>query len=68
MTTLCIRCHLPVTPPERVALGYCTCLPCGEHEARNRKFTVVPMHKSNYTVVSDMALLVGINNRGGNVR
>ena len=47
--------------------GYTTCLPCGEIEARKVKHTVVPMPKSNYILVTDMALLRGLNSshKGG---
>jgi len=38
---------------------------CGEIEAQKVKHTIVPMHKSNYVVVSDKADLKGINNKGG---
>ena len=50
---------------KRVALGFQVCLDCGERDARKRKHTVVPMHKSNYTVVSNKEDLKGINNKGG---
>jgi ribosomal protein L37AE/L43A len=47
--------------------GYRTCLVCGEKEARRVKHTIVPMPKSNYIVVSDVSLLVGLNSshKGG---
>jgi hypothetical protein len=38
---------------------------CGEHQALKVKHTIVPMHKSNYVVVSDKTDLKGINNKGG---
>jgi hypothetical protein len=49
----------------RVTAGFDTCLPCGEAEAREVKHTIVPMHKSNYVVISDRRDLAGINNKGG---
>ena len=52
----------------RVALGYLCCLACGDIEAKKRKFTIVPMHKSNYVAVFDKADLLGINNKGGLVK
>lgn len=54
-------------PPLRAQLGYKTCLPCGEQQARQRKFTVAPLPKSNYMVFSDMSLLKGLNSshKGG---
>ena len=50
---------------ERIRLGYDTCTECGEALARQRRHTVVPLHKSNYMVVTDQADLRGINNKGG---
>ena len=52
----------------RWALGYKFCLPCGDEYAKTKKFTVVPMHKSNYVACFDMADLKGINNKGGLVK
>lgn len=49
----------------RIEAGFDTCLPCGEHEAQRVRHTVVPMHKSNYMVISDKRDLMGINNKGG---
>jgi ribosomal protein L37AE/L43A len=46
---------------KRYALGYRTCLWCGEQAARNYKHCIVPMPKSNYIVVTDHALLIGLN-------
>ena len=51
--------------PARYQLGYRSCLKCGEVTAGKRKFTVVPMHKSNYVVISNKKELKGINNKGG---
>lgn len=63
----CVTCKRPV-PDARVALGYETCLICGEKAAKQRKHTIVPMHKSNYTVITSRAELLGINNKGGLVK
>ena len=52
----------------RIALGYQTCLVCGDKEAKARKFTIVPMHKSNYVAIFDRSDLLGINNKGGLVK
>jgi ribosomal protein L37AE/L43A len=51
----------------RVKLGYKHCLDCGEVRARDVKHCIVPMPKSNYIVVTDMALLIGLNtsHKGG---
>ena len=42
---------------ERKAIGYDTCTSCGDEDARLVKHTIVPMHKSNYVVVTDKSLL-----------
>jgi len=34
-------------------------------QARKRKHTVVPLHKSNYIKIEDLDDLKGINNKGG---
>ena len=57
---VCIKCGDKVTD-KRYELGYHTCLSCGEKEAKSYKHTIVPMPKSNYIVVTDMALLIGLN-------
>lgn len=56
--------------PRRWGLGYRTCLMCGEEEARQHRatWTIAPMHKSNYTLITDMQDLEGLNNKGGLVR
>ena len=46
-------------------LGYTLCMPCGEAAASRVSHTIVPMHKSNYMVISDLQDLKGINNKGG---
>lgn len=50
---------------KRISLGYDTCMTCGEAEANQRRYTVVPMHKSNYVPVTNLIDLRGINNKGG---
>lgn len=42
-------------------LGYNTCLPCGDKEARKVRHTIVPMNKSNYIVVTDVTILRQLN-------
>jgi hypothetical protein len=59
----CYHCDLSILPA-RNALGYDTCLPCGEKEAKKVRHTIVPMHKSNYIVVSDLSLLAQITRPG----
>lgn len=62
---LCTRCYAEFIEDERVVLGYLTCMPCGEEQARKKKHTVVPLHKSNYIVPANREELRGINNKGG---
>lgn len=49
--------------PARYALGFRTCLECGEVKAKQTRHTVAPMHKSNYILITDRDLLVGLNNK-----
>jgi ribosomal protein L37AE/L43A len=46
---------------ERFRIGYAICCPCGDDLAKSRKFTVVPMNKSNYMMVTDMTILKQLN-------
>ena len=48
---------------KRAAIGYKTCLPCGETAAKGVTRTVVPGHKSNYMLITNRAELIGINNK-----
>jgi hypothetical protein len=54
----------------RWELGYRTCLFCGEEQAREERthWCVVPMHKSNYVLVREKEMLLGVNNKGGLVK
>ena len=60
----CVHCGKEYST-ERWKLGYKHCMPCGEKLANDRVRTIVPMHKSNYMMITDMADLKGINNKGG---
>jgi hypothetical protein len=59
----CVYCATQVLPA-RAALNYETCLPCGEKQAKKVKHCIVPMHKSNYIVVSDITLLAQLTRPG----
>jgi len=43
-------------------------MPCGEAAAKQVKRCVVPMHKSNLVLITDVSDLKGINNKGGLVK
>ncbi len=64
MEFVCDKCGKPVNR-HRYEIGYTTCLTCGEASAKRHKHTIVPMHKSNYIVVTNREDLKGINNKGG---
>ena len=53
---------------QRWALGYKWCKDCGEEIAKHVTRTVVPMHKSNYFLCTNLEDLKGINNKGGLVK
>lgn len=63
----CVACRTEEVAAKRVealkknGAGFITCLRCGEADARKVRHTIVPMHKSNYVVVSDRALLKCLN-------
>jgi hypothetical protein len=63
---LCNKCGDHVLTA-RWKLGYSTCLACGDKQAKAVRHTIVPLPKSNYIVVTDMQLLVGLNSshKGG---
>ena len=56
----CISCG-DTYPPRRAQLGYNTCLECGDFAAREVKFTIAPLNKSNYVVISNPEDLKGLN-------
>jgi hypothetical protein len=60
--SFCTECGISF-PPQREALGYSTCLECGEHAAKQARmgWTVAPMHKSNYVLVTNPDLLKQFN-------
>jgi ribosomal protein L37AE/L43A len=64
---LCRKCGEEYSS-DRWKLGYKFCLECGDEVAKQVVRTVVPMHKSNYVLITDMTLLTGVNNKGGLVK
>lgn len=57
---MCVECGESYARARR-DLGYHTCVSCGEEAARKRKHCIVPMPKSNYIVVTDPEILLGLN-------
>jgi ribosomal protein L37AE/L43A len=58
---LCPSCYIEDIPLQRYALGYRTCLTCGEKQAKKVKHCVAPMNKSNYMLFTDVNLLKQLN-------
>ena len=65
--THCVYCSTEVND-KRVKLGYNTCMVCGDKEAKSKVFTVLPLHKSNYMLVTNREDLIGFNTKGGIVK
>lgn len=64
---ICTHCYAERVPPARWAKGWKTCMTCGDKLAKATVRTVVPMPKSNYILVTDPSLLIGLNSshKGG---
>jgi hypothetical protein len=62
----CVKCDDDIDP-RRAALGYRLCLWCGEEDAKaeRKSWTIAPLHKSNYMLLTNKEDLKGINNKGG---
>lgn len=59
-TQPCVCCGESV-PIKRAYIGYKTCPPCGEKQARQVRHTIAPMNKSNYMVFTDVSMLKQLN-------
>lgn len=64
MKPICSRCG-DTYSAKRANAGYRLCMLCGEAESRHTRHTIVPLHKSNYLLITDLEDLKGINNKGG---
>jgi hypothetical protein len=67
MNMRCRVCDEPIKKG-RWDIGYRVCLEHGDTIAKERKFTIVPMHKSNYVACFNRDDLKGINNKGGLIK
>ena len=63
----CRKCDDKVAK-KRWDLGYRLCLKHGDEVASRVVHCVVPMHKSNYMLVTNREDLIGVNNKGGLVK
>ena len=57
---MCVSCGDYFTD-RRLALGYRTCLDCGDAEARTMTWCTAPINKSNYMLISNPAELAQLN-------
>lgn len=66
MKPICIKCGEEFARG-RYTLGFRTCLLCGEEDAKaeRKSWTIAPLHKSNYMLLTNKEDLKGINNKGG---
>lgn len=58
---ICTCCYSVRVEPSRKRMARPTCMPCGEKIAKERKFTVAPLNKSNYMLFTDMEMLKQLN-------
>jgi ribosomal protein L37AE/L43A len=56
----CMHCGEPYELG-RMKLGYAFCLDCGDEIAKERKFTIAPLNKSNYVCITDITMLKQLN-------
>ena len=59
-TPTCTQCNAEYSA-KRAALGYRTCMSCGETASKGVTRTIAPLSKSNYVLVTDPRDLRGLN-------
>jgi len=62
---ICTSCYSVRVEPHRAKMARPVCMACGDKVANQVRRTIVPMHKSNYMLVTNLEDLKGINNKGG---
>jgi len=62
---ICTSCYSVRVEPHRAKAPRPVCMACGDKVANQVKRTIVPMHKSNYMLITNPEDLKGINNKGG---
>lgn len=61
-TMKCVNCSKPIIPKTRYTkLNIETCLDCGNHNAKLRRYTIAPINKSNYMLITDLEMLKQLN-------
>lgn len=60
---ICTTCYDNFINTARYQLGYSTCLPCGDLQAKQKaaKRTIAPINKSNYMFITDPEQLKQLN-------
>ena len=66
-TGICLQCG-DEFDIARYKLGLRVCMVCGDKLAHKVRRCIVPMHKSNYVLITDLNDLRGINNKGGLIK
>ena len=62
---ICTSCYSVRVEPHRAKALRPVCMACGDKVANQVRRTIVPMHKSNYMLITNPEDLKGINNKGG---
>lgn len=72
---LCVCCYGGHVNPERAKAlirnnSPITCIECGDQQAKQKAklYTIAPMHKSNYMLITNLDDLKGLNNKGGLIK
>jgi len=72
---LCVACYGGQVNPERARAlirngSPITCIECGDKIAKHKatQYTIAPMHKSNYMLITNLDDLKGLNNKGGLIK
>jgi hypothetical protein len=58
---ICVACYAVRVEPARRYLERPTCAGCGETEARAVRYTIAPLDKSNYVLITDPTILKQLN-------
>lgn len=59
-SAICTNCGDPFSTA-RLALGYTTCLPCGDEVAKTIRHLSAPLNKSNYVLITNLTDLKQLN-------
>jgi ribosomal protein L37AE/L43A len=57
----CVSCYRETVDERRWALGYHTCMTCGDKIAKAVNHTIAPLNKGNYMLFTDPTMLKQLN-------